>query len=41
MKHQFKYDNSPQISGITPQKPALFVKKSLRMKKGKVYALVW
>ena len=41
MKHHFKYDNSPQVSGITPQKPALFVKKSLHMKKGKVYALVW
>jgi len=41
VKFHLKYDHSNQMRGITPQKPAVFVKKALRMKKGKVYALVF
>ena len=41
MKFHFKYDDSTQVRGITPQKPAIFIKKPLRMKKGKAYALVF
>ena len=41
VKFHLKYDHSNQMSGITPQKPAVFVKKALRMNKGKLYALVF
>ena len=41
VKFHLKYDDSMQMKGVSPQRPATFVKKSMRMKKGKVYGLVW
>jgi len=41
VKFNLKYDDSMQMKGISPARPAVFVKKSMRMKKGQVYALVW
>ena len=41
VKFHLKYDESMQMKGISPSRPALFAKKSMRMTKGKVYGLVW
>jgi len=35
-----QYGKTNQFNGITPGKPALFMKKPLRIQKGKVYELV-
>ena len=35
-----QYGKTNQFNGITPGKPELFMKKPLRIQKGKVYELV-
>ena len=41
VKSHWKYDDTNQMQGVSPGRPGVFAKKSMHMKKGKVYALVF
>ena len=41
VKFHLQYADTTQLRGIKPGKPAFFLKNALRVKKGKVYAVVW
>ena len=41
VRFHLQYSESSQLKGISPGKPALFLKKPMRVKKGQVYAVVW
>ena len=41
VKFHLQYSDTAQLQGIKPDKPALFLIKPMRIKKGKVYAAIW
>ena len=41
VKFHLQYSDTAQLKGIKPDKPAVFLKKPMCIKKGQVYAAIW